>query len=185
LPLCSLLTAVTAVTRRHPSGFKALVGEVRFPLLGGFAARPEIPPPNVYDSRCGCDNTRVSASELQAVHDLLVKGRDLVSAGWLHQRGYADGLSHEEAADFSRRWSARYSPTYRPDRDAVDRATRILASVVYSEDDLPAGIPPIVILSNWNERPERTQADVIAAYTTAIARVTGQLEARQEAVAHG
>jgi hypothetical protein len=58
--------------------------------------------------------------------------------------------------------------------DATGEALRRLAEVVY-DGRLPHGIAPAVVLSNWNERPERTQGDVLSAFDEAIGRVEAAL----------
>jgi hypothetical protein len=110
-----------------------------------------------------------TATAQPTVLDLLTTARSLVAEGWISQAGASRGLEGAELDDFHREWAKRYQPTAGPDRDNTDRAMRLLATVTYGEP-IPEGIPPIVILSNWNERPERTQAEVLAAYDEAIRR---------------
>jgi FMN phosphatase YigB (HAD superfamily) len=120
--------------------------------------------------RSRTENDRMTG-DLENVLAILTRGREIIAEGWAHSHDYAAGLPADEYAEFSRLWSEYYTPEYHPPRDGLEETLELLAETVWDGDELPRFVPPIVIVSNWNEAPERTQQDVLDAYDKTIARV--------------
>ena len=106
-------------------------------------------------------------------HDVLVGARDRVQSGWCQRCTAEDdeGAAVEPWSDAARRWSLLGAIVATVDAPAAgdDREMPL------SELALAMGALALVIdetsLADWNDAPQRTQADIVAALERAIGLV--------------